>query len=63
MLLPNLNNNDKKKQSHILKITRIHKNEICAFCNRPFIGILVQCYKCFSCFLLVILNKKKLFSM
>ncbi|MCP9259990.1 Unconventional myosin-IXb [Dirofilaria immitis] len=34
---------------HNLKITRLHRNEICALCNKNFTGILIKGNKCTKC--------------
>uniref|UniRef100_A0A915BD69 Myosin motor domain-containing protein n=1 Tax=Parascaris univalens TaxID=6257 RepID=A0A915BD69_PARUN len=37
------------KKAHSFKLSRLHRAELCALCNRSLTGILVQGYKCTSC--------------
>uniref|UniRef100_F1KQ35 Myosin-IXb n=1 Tax=Ascaris suum TaxID=6253 RepID=F1KQ35_ASCSU len=37
------------KKTHSFKLSRLHRAELCALCNKSLTGILVQGYKCTSC--------------
>lgn len=36
------------KKTHSFKLSRLHRAELCALCNKSLTGILVQGYKCTS---------------
>ncbi|VDK54437.1 unnamed protein product [Gongylonema pulchrum] len=48
-LMEGISASTSKPAKHNMKISRLHRNESCALCNKNLTGILIQGYKCMRC--------------